>query len=331
MPRCTPPLLLLCTCLGAGLAAACGGAQSALDPAGRDAERIAHLTIWLTAAAALIWIAVVALALYAAFSPPRENTRAGRALIAGGGVVFPILVLSTLLVFGLTELRGILAAPPPGQLSLEVVGTQWWWRVRYVVPGQETIELANEIRLPVGRRVNVRLESADVVHSFWIPSLAGKIDMIPGRANRIALEPTRTGTFRGACAEYCGTSHARMNLVAVVTEQAAFDEWLAGQARPASPPAEPSAQRGQQAFVERGCVTCHTVRGTVAAGVVGPDLTHVGSRETIAAGLLPARREEFARWISRTRQIKPDARMPAFAQLPQDVLDDLAAYLVHLQ
>lgn len=312
-------------------AAACGGAQSALLPAGRDAERIASLTAWMALGGALIWIGVVALALFAALSPPTGTARTGRALIVGGGVVLPIAVLSVLLVSSLTELRGILAAPPQGQLAIEVIGTQWWWRVRYLVPGQQPIELANEIRLPVGRRVDVRLQSADVVHSFWIPSLAGKIDMIPGRITRIALEPTRAGSYRGACAEYCGTSHARMNLVAVVTGQDAFDEWLANQARPASAPPDARAQRGQQAFADHGCITCHTIRGTAAVGVAGPDLTHVASRETIAAGLLPANEEEFERWISRTRQLKPEARMPAFAGLPGDVLDALAAYLAQLR
>ena len=331
MARRAPHLLLLSVVTLAALAAACGGAQSALDPAGRDAERIANLTTWLTAGLVLIWTLVVGLALYASFAAPRLSPAAARGFILGGGVVFPVVVLSVLLVFNLSELRGLLAAAPPGGMSLEVVGTQWWWRVRYIVPGREPIELANEIRLPVGRRVNVRLESADVVHSFWIPSLAGKIDMIPGRINRLALEPTRTGTFRGACAEYCGTSHARMNLVAVVTGQEEFDRWLAEQARPAVPPGTEAARRGEEAFFERGCATCHTVRGTRAVGAAGPDLTHVGSRETIAAGLLPADRQAFERWISRTRALKPDARMPAFAALPPDVLSDLSAYLVQLQ
>ena len=151
----------------------------------------------------------------------------------------------------------------------------------------EAVELANEIRLPVGEPVEFQLESPDVIHSFWIPSLGGKIDMIPGRVNRLALEPTRTGIFRGVCAEYCGTSHALMSFYVVVLEQEDFAAWLAHQHAPAQPPAQPLAARGQELFLANGCGACHTVRGTPADGVVGPDLTHVGSRLSLGAGILP--------------------------------------------
>ena len=204
-------------------------------------------------------------------------------------------------------------------------------RVEYLRPGQEPIELANEIRLPAGRRIDAALKSLDVIHSFWVPSIAGKIDMIPGRVNRIALEPTRIGTYRGACAEFCGTSHARMNLIAVVMHPDAFDEWLAGQAQPAAPPSDSAAQRGEAAFHEHGCSTCHTIRGTAAVGVDGPDLTHVGGRETLAAGLLETRPEEFRRWISSTELLKSGAHMPAFSKLPDETLQSLAVYLAQLQ
>jgi cytochrome c oxidase subunit 2 len=308
---------------------ACGGPQSALDPAGHDAERIAELFIWMTAGGVVIWIVMVALGLYAPHA--RQNPRAANRLIIGGGVIFPVAVLTALLPYGLSEMPGKLAPAADGRVWIEVSASQWWWRVRYFPPGHAPIDLANELRLPVGQRLNVRLVSSDVIHSFWIPSIAGKLDMIPGRVNTLALEPTRTGTFRGACAEYCGTSHARMNFTVVVTEQAEFDRWLAAQARPAAAPAAPLPRRGQAAFFERGCNTCHTVRGTMALGTAGPDLTHVGSRLTLAAGLLPASPDDLRRWISSTELLKPGVHMPAFTNLPQTELAALAAYLSELR
>ncbi len=199
---------------------------------------------------------------------------------------------------GLSMLPDLVAPAPEGSLKIVVSGEQWWWRVRYLPPGGEAIVLANEIRLPVGEPVEFRLESPDVIHSFWIPSLGGKMDMIPGRLTRLALEPTRTGVFRGVCAEYCGTSHALMSFYVVVMEKEEFDRWLAHQAAPAEPPAEPLAARGQELFLANGCGACHTVRGTPADGVIGPDLTHVGSRLSLAAGILPNEPDAFQRWIA---------------------------------
>jgi cytochrome c oxidase subunit 2 len=305
--------------------------QSALSPAGREAEQLADLFALMAIGATVIWLAVIALALYAPRSRALHGRRGASLLIVGGGVVFPVVVLSSLLLAGLPALRHLLTPATQDALSLEVSGHQWWWRVRYVRPGQEPIELANEIRLPVGLRVNVTLQSTDVIHSFWIPSLSGKMDMIPGRSNRLALEPTRTGVFRGACAEFCGSSHALMNFIVVVSEQQEFDAWLAAQGQPSDAVSGPLARQGERAFFSRGCNTCHTVRGTFALGVAGPDLTHVASRYTIAAGLLPARTEQFSRWIANTERIKPDAHMPAFDGVPDDELSALAAYLTQLK
>lgn len=315
---------------GTAFTAACGGIQSALDPAGREAERIATITVWMTVFFAIVWAAVIALVLYAPRA--RETGRRGQtAIIVGGGVVFPIIALTVLLILGLGELPRILAPARAGTLSLDVTGTQWWWRVVYRRPGQPSVELANEIRLPVGTRINTRLASADVVHSFWVPSIAGKMDVIPGRTNLLPMEPTRTGTFRGACAEFCGTAHARMNFMVIVQEPQEFEAWIAHQAQPASPPRTPAAQRGETLFFERGCMTCHAVRGTPAAGQVGPDLTHVGSRLTLAAGTLPTGPDTFRRWIANTDRIKPGVHMPAFAALPADEVAALAAYLAELE
>jgi cytochrome c oxidase subunit 2 len=179
--------------------------------------------------------------------------------------------------------------------------------------------------------VEFRLQSADVIHSFWIPSLAGKIDMIPGRATRLVVTPTRTGVFRGACAEYCGMSHALMAFDVVVEPQEAFDRWLAQQRASAVPPRDPRATRGQALFLAHGCAGCHTIRGTEARGVIGPDLTHVGGRLSLGAGILRNRPGEFAHWIARTDHAKPGVLMPAFGMLPSEDIDALAAYLDGLE
>lgn len=315
--------------------AGCGGPQSALEPAGRDAERIAGLFWWMAAGALVIWLLVVALILYSfhAQPEPHQQDRA-KILIIGGGALVPTLVLAVLLAFGLAELPRLLAAPPEGSLRIDVSGEQWWWRVRYLssgAPGGEAVVLANEIRLPVGERVELRLESPDVIHSFWIPALGGKVDMIPGRVTRLALEPTRTGVFRGACAEYCGASHALMAFNAVVMEQGAFDRWLARQAEPARPPVGPLAARGRELFFANGCGACHTIRGTPADGVVGPDLTHVGSRTSLGAGTLTNEPAAFRQWLARTEAVKPDVHMPAFGMLPPEDLRALSAWLDGLQ
>jgi cytochrome c oxidase subunit 2 len=224
----------------------------------------------------------------------------------------------------------VLSVPEDGRLSIQVTGKQWWWRVEYR-NSAGTVETANEIRLPVGQRVGLRLSSPDVIHSFWVPSLAGKMDMIPGRVTRLALEPTQTGVFRGACAEYCGASHALMAFSVVVMESNDFDAWLEAQARAAETPTEPSAVRGAAAFVADGCTACHTIRGTPAAGRIGPDLTHIGSRLRIGAETLPNEPEALIRWIGDTDRIKPGVHMPAFRTLGSDELSSLAAYLRSLR
>jgi cytochrome c oxidase subunit II len=247
-------------------------------------------------------------------------------LILGGGVVAPTVVLGALIAYGMPLLPTVLTAGADGGLTIHVTAKQWWWRVQYRT-ASGLVETANELRLPVGERVELELTSPDVIHSFWVPSLAGKMDMIPGRRTRLALEPTRTGTFRGACAEYCGASHAFMAFSVVVMEPQAFRAWLESQASPAPAPSEPLMVRGEAAFMANGCTACHTIRGTPAAGVIGPDLTHVGSRGRIAAEALPNDREALVRWIGQTDSVKPGVHMPAFRSLEPDDLSALAAYL----
>jgi cytochrome c oxidase subunit 2 len=286
----------------------------------------------MTAGGIVIWIAVIALAIYAVRTPPEaHNQRRTGYFIIGGGAVIPTVVLTVLLVYGLAPLPRLLAPAPEGSLRISVSGEQWWWRVRYEIPGKEPVVLANEIRLPVGEPVEFRLESPDVIHSFWIPSLAGKIDMIPGRTTRLSLTPTKTGVFRGACAEYCGTSHALMSFDVVVHTKEDFSRWLAHQQAAAGPPDAPGAILGQQVFLASGCGACHTVRGTRASGVIGPDLTHVGSRLSIGAGALPTTVEALVRWIARTEHVKPEVLMPGFGMLPKEDLHAMASYLEGLK
>lgn len=318
---------VLCASLAFPLSG-CSGVQSALDPAAREAERMSNMFWLMTAGAIVVWLAVIALAVWSVRTPPESHTaRRSRWIIVGGGAVIPTIVLTALLIYGLKPIPALLAPAPAGSLKISVSGEQWWWRVRYLPPGGPEVVVANEIRLPVGEPVEFRLESPDVIHSFWVPSLAGKVDMIPGRVNRLVLHPTRTGIFRGACAEYCGASHALMAFHVVVQERAEFDRWLAGQAAPAALPAEPIATRGQELFIANGCGACHTVRGTTAAGVIGPDLTHVGSRLSLAAGSLPSDPDSYQRWIGHTTNIKPGVLMPPFHMLPPEDLRAIAVYL----
>ena len=329
LPR--PAVLRLLSCAGVLSLAGCDGLQSALAPAGRSAEQIAELFWWMAGGAAVIWVAVIGLAVYSIRTDHGADRRTAAWYIIGGGAVVPTVVLTVLLVYGLSMLPELVAPAPEGSLRIAVSGEQWWWRVQYLPPEGPEFPLANEIHLPVGEPVEFELTSPDVIHSFWIPSLGGKMDMIPGRQTRLALVPTQTGVFRGACAEYCGGSHALMNFYVVVQEQEEYERWLARQTEPAQDPADPLAQRGRELFLANGCGACHTIRGTPADGLVGPDLTHVGGRLSLGAGILPNEPDAFVRWISHTDAVKPDVHMPTFGMLPAEDLRALAAYLDGLE
>ena len=315
--------------LALGLAG-CSGQQSALAPAGEGAERLASLFWTMSAGAVVIWALVVGAAVYASrLRPGPHSERIGRVLL-WGGTAFSTAVLTGLLVFGLMLMPDLRAAGD--RLKITVSGEQWWWRVRYLAPGGSgPIESANEVRLPLGQRVELELTSPDTIHSFWIPPLGGKVDMIPGRVTRLVLEPTRTGTFRGACAEFCGTSHALMAFSVVVLEEAAFEDWLADEAAPATAPGSAAEALGQELFLQVGCGACHTVRGTAADGTIGPDLTHLARRATLGAGTLPNSSDALVRWIAHTEAIKPDVRMPSFGALPDEHIEAIAAYLEGLE
>lgn len=321
--------LLPAALAGVLCAPACTGLQSSLAPAGRDAAWIASLFWWMVAGAVVVWLATIALAFY--YGRPHEGTpdrRRDRMLIVGCGVAIPLVVLTGLLIYGLRMLPPIIARAPEGSLTVDVEGEMWWWRVRYARPGETPVELANEIRLPAGEPVQFRLSSDNVIHSFWIPALGGKMDMIPGRVTYLTLRPERTGIFAGACAEYCGASHALMRFQVEVMERAAFDDWLRHQAAPAT--ISPDT-RGADVFTANGCGACHTIRGTGADGRIAPDLTHLASRMTLAAGTLPVSVDALMRWVARAERVKPGVHMPAFDMLPREDLDALARYLESLR
>lgn len=287
-----------------------GGCRGALAPASESSDRIAILFWIMAGAAAAIWIAVLLLAAYARYrrQPPRR--RVAMALIVIGGAVVPVLGTAALLVGSLPMLPW-LHAPHDG-LQIRIEAERWWWRVHYRHDGR-IIESANELRLPAGEPVTLLLGSRDVIHSLWIPELAGKLDMIPGRQTRLLLRPARSGRFDGLCAEYCGSAHARMRFTTVVMPRPRFDTWLARQAAPRAPAA--SDDDGARAFLSRGCGGCHRVRGSAADGRIGPDLTHLASRSTLAAGTLPMTRRDLERWIARPQHYKPGALMPAYDML----------------
>lgn len=308
------------------------GSQSILNPSSVEAEQIATLFWWMAGGGGIIWLVMISLLIYAQhLNPVAHHRKKSAQFIIGGGVIAPTLILTVLLIYSLSLLPALLARPEKGALQVEVEGRQWWWNVRYSGQAGEQIVLANEIYLPRGESVEFLLTSSDVVHSFWIPSLGGKVDMIPGRTTRLTLHPDRVGTFRGICAEYCGMSHAYMNFTVVVVERDDFHRWLIDQSTSRSVPVDKAPSAGEAVFLQSGCGSCHTIRGTDADGTVGPELTHVGSRLNLGAGRLPNDRESFQNWITHTSRLKPGVKMPEFRALTEQQIADLATYLDNLR
>lgn len=324
------------------LAGGCDGElpQSALHPAGPAAARIATLWWVMLAIATAVCVLVIVLALWAvlrrravpgAFARSEAQDRRSTRWVVYGGIVFPAVTMTGLFFYTM----GVLAAngPPgePARYVIEMVGKLWWWEVRYVdtATGQSFIT-ANELRIPAGEPVELRLMSDNVIHSVWVPQLDGKLDMIPGRTNVMWLEAREPGEYRGQCAEYCGLQHTWMAFWVIAEPPERFAAWFANELRPAAPPADPLALRGQEVFVERGCGLCHAVRGTPAAGRLGPDLTHVALRTSLGAGLMENNRGNMAGWISDPQSLKPGAKMPP-VPLPSDELLALLHYMEGLR
>jgi cytochrome c oxidase subunit 2 len=320
----------LVICVGLLILPACQR-QSALAPAGEEAERVALLS-WILFAGAAVIFAIVLAALWLAIAGPeqlRSRLRAEGA-IRFWGIAFPTLTLATLLGYGLWLMRETIASPRPAEMRVEVTGEQFWWRIAYDGRAGKPVAEANEIRIPVGVEVEFVLRTADVIHSFWVPSLGGKLDMIPGRTNRMRLKAQRAGIYRGQCAEYCGTAHAQMSLEIVAMPQPEFDAWLAAAESPPGPDGT-VVERGAALFHSSGCGACHAVRGTQAAGTIGPDLSRIGGRRFLAAATLPNTAENIARFIAEPAAVKPGSLMPPFAIFSGEERQALAAYLASLK
>lgn len=300
-----------------------------LDPAGPFAGPVTTVAWVLFAMGAGVLAIVLAAMTIALLGPRRWRARlGGERLVWMGGFAFPVVVLTGLLIYGLTLTRDLTAPPAPGEVRVRVTGEMWWWRVGYLdAAGREAFQDANEIHIPAGAPVVLELEAADVIHSLWIPRLAGKLDMIPGRRNVLRLQADAPGVYAAQCAEFCGGPHALMGLVVVAHEPGDYEAWRARQARPATP----IPSRGAEVFAAAGCGACHTLRGTPANGLAGPDLTHVGSRRTLGAGILPNHQGTLAAWIADSQAIKPGNRMPAYRVLSGRDLRALAAHLEALK
>lgn len=305
--------------------------HSVLFPGGTDAETIATLSWIMFGGATAIFLGVAGLTLmaYLGGETMRRRIASGK-FIFWGGVIFPLVTVTALLVYGLMLTGARVMASSGTTLRIQVSGEQWWWRVRYPASGEAAEAVtANEMRIPVGREVEIELSSPDVIHSFWVPSLAGKVDMIPGVDNRIRVRAARPGIYRGQCAEYCGGPHAMMAFYVVALAPAQYEEWIDRQRQPAA--STSLLKAGEDVFFASGCNACHTIRGTRATGMIGPDLTHVGGRLSLAAATLPNTADAFSRWIRDNQHVKPNNRMPPFGTLSNGELAALGSYLESLQ
>ena len=318
--------------------------QDVLHPASPQAAHVATLFWWMLGVAAVVYLLVLVAFFVGAFGRRRRGTpvdelhvrstpetmrRSTLAVSLAVGATAIILLVFVVADYAVGRTLGV---KPDVMLTVEVTGHQWWWRIRYKDPEpQREVITANEIHVPVGIPVQFQLRSADVIHSFWVPNMRGKKDAIPGYVSSTWFRADTPGVYRGQCAEFCGHQHAKMAFYVVADSPAVFRSWLAAQQAPAdSAPADSLAREGQRVFLAGPCANCHTIRGTPAGGSVGPDLTHLASRLTIAAGTLPRTRGHLAGWVVDPQRIKPGAQMPP-NQLEPEALRALLAYLETLR
>lgn len=323
-----------------------GRQQSALDPAGTQADRIAQLWwffFWLLAVIFVLVIGVMLVALtrrHRGFEQepletthlPGPDTERKLGRVVGISTGLTVTILLALIVISIATGKSVSAlGNAKNGIAVEVTGNQWWWYIRYLNDDPSKIVVtANEFHIPVGRPVMMRATSNDVIHSFWVPNLHGKTDLIPSKVNVQWIQADHPGRFRGQCAEFCGQQHAHMAFWVVAESEQDFETWMAHQRQPALAPADPMKIRGQQVFLNTTCIFCHTIAGTPAAGQVGPDLTHFGSRTTIAAGTLPNTKGNLGGWIADPQNIKPGNHM-ATVPLQSDQVEPLLEYLESLK
>jgi cytochrome c oxidase subunit 2 len=320
--------------------------QTALAPVGPYAARIKSLGALFLGLLGFIFLIVIALTLLPLMRRhrgidqepleqlhrPSASTERKLGTAVGWATGISILILLGLVIVSVSAGKTLSGPPTPeNSMAVEITGNQWWWYVRYANDdASRIIVTANEVHIPVGRPVMIRGTSNDVIHSFWVPNLQGKIDLIPSRVTTQWIQADRPGNFRGQCAEFCGLQHAHMALWVVAEPPNQFEAWAAHQLEPALAPSDPVRYRGQQVFLNNACVLCHSIQGTAAAGQVGPDLTHFGSRLTIAAGTLPNNKGNLAGWIADPQGIKPGTHMATVPVKAQD-MQPLLEYLESLQ
>jgi len=314
----------------------CGGdKQNVLHPASKQEHAISVLW-WVMFAGCSIGFGVIVILLFLGWSrrnrdylPFGGRDRAGTAIVIGLGVFVPIIVLSSLFIWSDLYVLKTTEAPAASstKLSVKVIGHQWWWEIRY--PGTEAVT-ANEIHIPARTRVDMLGTTADVIHSFWVPELNRKTDLIPGRVNRLLLDANSPGEYLGRCSEFCGQQHAHMSMAVYAEPTAEFQTWLANMSKPARPPATPLARRGERLFLDLPCSGCHMIRGTSADGTIGPDLTHLATRQSLAALTIPNDTPSLARWIVDPQHFKPGSLMPGL-KLTNEDRDALVAYLQGLK
>jgi cytochrome c oxidase subunit II len=306
-----------------------GVPQSVLSPHGPQADQIATLAWILFVFASIILALVMFATLLAMRGTPRvREVIARERTILGFGLALPVVTLSMLLALGIWLTRAH-TGHTDDALRIEVTGLQWWWRVVYV--STKAVVSANEIRIPVRHPIELTLGSADVIHSFWVPSLAGKVDMIPGRVTRLRLTAERPGIYRGQCAEYCGGPHALMGLKVIAMPRDEYESWFGREAAPVTARSSDVEERGQALFMAAGCGSCHAVRGTDAAGAIGPDLTHFAARDSVGIDTMALTAENLAHFIRDGQHIKPGNRMPEFRIFSKTEETELVSYLMSLR
>jgi cytochrome c oxidase subunit 2 len=317
--------------------------QSSMLPAGVQSDHVHTLWLVILGASIVVFVLVFGAFAIALWRAPRATETSGpqtsrtvgeergaQRIVTLAAVVSIIGLLGLIAASAVTD-RALASLSLDDGLVIQVNGHQWWWQATYY-PGdpQRTFETANELHVPVGRPVLFKLQSPDVIHSFWVPNLAPKKDLIPGRTLTLRLRADKPGLYRGQCAEFCGFQHARMAFLVYAEAPADYERWVAQQHQSAPAPSDAVARRGHDVFMNGPCVMCHTIQGTPAQAKFGPDLTHVGGRSTLAAGMLANGRGNLAGWIANPQAIKPGVNMPAVTLPPED-LQALAAYLESLK
>jgi cytochrome c oxidase subunit 2 len=308
------------------------GKQSIISDKSPQAHGITVLWWWMLGVGGIVFLGAVVLLAMAWFTRGSEGLPLlgkreplTQGLVVVFGIAIPMVTLIAL--FGVSDIYLVGQTSPPDPAStamtVDVIGHQWWWEVRY--PGTQAVT-ANEIHIPVRTRVDVVATTADVIHSFWVPQLNRKIDMIPGINNRVLLYSSRTGVFRGQCSQFCGLQHANMAMYVVVQPRSQFNAWLSNMAAPARRPASPQARAGENLFMNAQCASCHQIRGTPAQATVGPDLTHMATRATLAAATIPNNPAKLAAWIRDPQAIKPGVRMPDLG-LSNGEITELVSFL----